>query len=181
MTEKMKEEKRDHKIYKYTNKVNGKVYIGRTCQTLKRRAHVDGSEYKNCTYFWRAIQKYGWENFEGEIVEENLTDEEAFEKEAFYMKEFGSLDRNRGYNTLEGGHQYYSDNSRKKIGNRVISEETRKKISRNHADVSGKNNPMWGRHRTEEEKKKIGEASKGRVYKKEICEKLSQCHKGRAP
>lgn len=179
--EKKMEEKRDHKIYKYTNKVNGKVYIGRTCNSLKRRAHADGSGYKNCTYFWRAIQKYGWENFEGEIIEENLTDEEAFEKEALYMKKFDSLNSSRGYNTLEGGRQYYSDNSRKKLNDRAISEETRKKISKNHADVSGKNNPMWGRHRTEEEKEKIGKALLGKMHSDETRKKMSEKHRGRAP
>lgn len=176
-----KEERRDHKVYKYTNKINGKVYIGRTCQSLRRRAHFNGTGYKKCAYFWRAIQKYGWENFEGEILEEGLTDVEASEREAFYMKEFSSLDRNKGYNTLEGGYRYYSDEFREKMNNKVVSKETRKKISENHANFSGENNPMWGRRRTDEEKKRMREAFLGRTHSRETCEKLSQKKKGRIP
>ena len=82
------EEKRDHKIYRYINKVNGKVYIGRTCQSLKKRAGAKGIQYQKCTYFWRTIQKYGWENFEGEIIEEGLNDEEATERELFWMNQY---------------------------------------------------------------------------------------------
>lgn len=44
----MDEIKRDHKIYKYTNIVNGKISIGRTCQTLEKRAGSRGQNYKSC-------------------------------------------------------------------------------------------------------------------------------------
>lgn len=195
------EEKRDHKIYKYTNKINGKVYIGRTCRDLNRRAEKDGREYRKCPYFWSAIQKYGWENFEGIILEDNLTDDEATEKETYYIREYNSNNIEIGYNLTDSSQNYsletrekigrcnrgrkLSEEQRKRIGDinrgKKLSEETRRKISENHADVSGEKNPMWGKHRTEEEKKRIGEASRGRVYTKEVCEKLSKKHKGRIP
>jgi ribosomal protein L37AE/L43A len=55
----------------------------------------------------------------------------------------------------------------------VRSAETRKKISQNHHDVSGKNNPMYGRKRTTEEKKKLSIAAKNRQKMKCIhCGKL---------
>lgn len=88
----MAEERRDHKIYKYTNKVNGKVYIGRTCRTLKERAGHNGSYYESCPYFWRAIKKYGWDSFEGKIIEEGLSDTEAAVKEIFYINLYESAD-----------------------------------------------------------------------------------------
>lgn len=175
------EEKRDHKIYVYTNKVNGKVYVGRTCNSLRRRAGRDGGRYKNCSYFWRAIQKYGWENFEGEIIEENLNDKEATERENFYIKKFNSADRKFGYNIQEDRKRSFSDSSRNKLCNKIVSEETRKKISKNHADVSGENNPMWGRHRTPEEKARLRQASLGRIHSREACESMSRKHAGRIP
>ena len=88
-------EKRDHKIYKYTNKVNGKVYIGRTCRTLKERSGLNGRGYRTCVAFWNAIQKYGWENFEGEILESSLRNVEAGEKEMFYIAKFDSTNKDK--------------------------------------------------------------------------------------
>ena len=45
----------------------------------------------------------------------------------------------------------------------IVSEETKKKISANHIDVSGENNPMYGKHHSDETKKKISEINKGRI------------------
>ena len=69
----------------YTNRVNGKVYIGRTCQTLERRAGTQGNNYKSCHKFWNAIQKYGWDNFVPSILLDNLTFKEAALKEIEFI------------------------------------------------------------------------------------------------
>ena len=59
------------KVYKYTNKQNGMCYIGITSRTLKERAGKDGKGYKRKRggRFWEAIQKYGWDSFVVEILE----------------------------------------------------------------------------------------------------------------
>ena len=49
-------------VYKYTSP-SGKIYIGKTKTTLKERAKNNGNGYLNCTIFFRAIQKYGFEKF----------------------------------------------------------------------------------------------------------------------
>ena len=46
-------------IYKHTNNVNGKVYVGQTKQAIKERWR-NGKGYKNNLYFYNSIQKYGW-------------------------------------------------------------------------------------------------------------------------
>ena len=90
-----------HVIYKHTCP-NGKCYIGQTKQKVNNRWQ-NGNGYKNCTLFYRAIQKYGWENIKHEIIEDNIeTQEEADEKEIYYIKKFNSLKPN-GYNLLKGG------------------------------------------------------------------------------
>ena len=63
-------------IYKYTAP-NGKSYIGQTINSLKTRAKniISGTGYKKCTLFWKAIQKYGWNNFQVEILEEICIEE----------------------------------------------------------------------------------------------------------
>ena len=65
-------------IYMHKNKINGKVYIGQSCN-INVRWHP--SSYQSSSYFFNAIQKYGWENFEHIILFENLTVEEAKSKE----------------------------------------------------------------------------------------------------
>lgn len=56
-------------IYQYTSP-SGKIYIGKTKTTLKERAQKNAKGYKGCKAFYNAIEKYGWENFEVEILEE---------------------------------------------------------------------------------------------------------------
>ena len=93
----------NYKIYVYTNKVNGKKYVGQTCNTLKKMANSNGSRYKKCKYFGRVIEKYGWENFEPKILYDNLTQTEANELEERTIKELNTTDINYGYNLRLGG------------------------------------------------------------------------------
>lgn len=49
-----------NKLYIYQNQKNGKIYIGQTTTTLEERAGKCGKLYKNCTRFYNAIKKYGF-------------------------------------------------------------------------------------------------------------------------
>lgn len=95
--------KNTYKVYKYTNLINGKIYIGQTIGTLEYRAGHNGYKYRKCTYFYNAIKKYGWENFAVEILQDNLTREQANELEIKYIKQFNSQDEKIGYNISDGG------------------------------------------------------------------------------
>lgn len=94
-------------IYKITNQIDGKCYIGQSINILKRwtehryRAMSKGSEgFEN--HFYRSIRKYGLENFSFEILEE-CPKEELNEKEQFYVAKYCSNQENFGYNLTEGG------------------------------------------------------------------------------
>ena len=89
-------------IYKYTSPSN-KCYIGQTKKTLVQRAGWQGSQYERCTAFWRAIQKYGWDNFKSEILEAVETEDEANEKEKYYIELYKSNQSDYGYNIYSGG------------------------------------------------------------------------------
>lgn len=91
-------------IYLHLNKINNKVYIGQTAQDLKER-WKNGKGYKTCTYFYNAIQKYGWDNFEHIVLEqnENWTQEELNKKEQEYILFFNSNNPKYGYNITQGG------------------------------------------------------------------------------
>ena len=67
-------------VYKHTNKLNNKVYIGITSRKVEVRWGVDGCGYISSPHFMSAIIKYGWDNFEHDILFENLTKEELISK-----------------------------------------------------------------------------------------------------
>ena len=94
-------------IYKHTNKFNGKVYIGQTCQKPEER-WLAGHGYPNNKYFDRAIKKYGWyTGFSHEILVENIsTLDEANKLEIEYISKYNSYIKSpnsNGYNLTKGG------------------------------------------------------------------------------
>ena len=96
-----KKPKKDHGfIYCYTSP-SGKKYIGRTIQSLKDRAKENGKGYKRCGVFYRAIQKYGFENFSVEILEEPI--EELLDEKEKEWIDFLKTRVPDGYNVAEGG------------------------------------------------------------------------------
>lgn len=139
-------------IYKTTNKVNGKIYIG---QDSRNRKDYLGSGY----ILRKAIKLYGRENFTKEILCTCLTREELNVMEKHYIKSFNSRDPNVGYNLTCGGQggplrlgaklsletkekiaasvkSSYDDAARERISKQrkgsKTSEETKKKLSDSH-------------------------------------------------
>lgn len=138
-------------VYKHTNKENGKVYIGITGQPVERRWRGDGSGYKKCLLFYRAIQKYGWDNFTHEILHSGLTKKEAEDLEQKLIKKYKSNQKEFGYNIANGGSVH------------SISDETKKKISDTLKDNYVKeNHPNYGKKYSDDFKKKLSEAHKGK-------------------
>ena len=112
----------NYKIYMYENNINQKKYIGQTCLSLSQRAGKNGIKYKNCIYFYKAIQKYGWNNFSVKILEDNLTLEEANMKEQQYINFYNTKNKNYGYNLRDGGsHGHLAETTKEKISNSLKS------------------------------------------------------------
>lgn len=88
-------------IYKFTNVINGKSYIGQSVD-IKRRYKEHKNRKDENTLFHAAIKEYGFENFVFSIIEVCNIDE-LNDKEIFYIKEYNTLIPN-GYNVSEGGH-----------------------------------------------------------------------------
>jgi len=143
-------------IYYHQNKINNKMYVGITKRKPYIRWGNNGIGYKHCTYFYNAIQKYGWDNFEHVIFASNLTKEEACHMESILINKFQTNDKIYGYNVCEGGglppvqygernyffnnHQYSGENH--PMYGKHHTDATRKKMSEHHYDSSGCNNPM---------------------------------------
>ena len=87
-------------VYKHTNKTNGKIYIGITCQTPEQRWR-SGLGDKDQSKFYNAILKYSWNGFLHEIIFSNLSQKQAYELEEKLIKQYDSIDN--GYNIQIGG------------------------------------------------------------------------------
>ena len=89
------------KVYVHTSP-SGKMYVGITSRDVRQRWQ-NGRGYIKNDHFYRAIQKYGWNNFEHEVIAENLTKDEACEMEKALIKKLKSNDYHFGYNLSAGG------------------------------------------------------------------------------
>ena len=170
-------------VYRHTSP-SGKVYIGITGSTAADR-WKNGHGYRRQSYFFRAIQKYGWENFTHEIQYTGLAEQDAKSLEMKLIREHNSTDKMFGYNTTLGGdgtrgyvpprevREKISCANRGKVRTPEMrkryaaaklgthpSEETRQKMSLHHSDISGERNPMWGKTHSEETRQKISQTRK---------------------
>ncbi len=170
-------------IYKITNLINHKVYIGQTTRPIEERMYeyaAQSRKIRGNSAIHRSINRYKWKNFTYEILDIAETIDELNEKEKYYIKNFESYNRKYGYNILEGGR------------NSKPGPETRKKMSEAHKGI--KQSPEWienrihkagsmeaqnyGRNKTLEEKQYLSENSpkfwQGKNRSEETKEKISK-------
>ena len=88
-------------VYKITNLINGKIYIGATQDfQLRWRVHRSNSKRKNYPIS-KAIRDYGINNFKFQAIEIEPDKETMYEREKYYIKLYNAIER--GYNCTEGG------------------------------------------------------------------------------
>jgi group I intron endonuclease len=148
-------------VYLITNTINGKRYVGQTKQTLANRWSMHVAK-NHCRYLHNAIQKYGRENFIIEALFDVLNKELANEFEIEYIERYKTMYPN-GYNILPGG-----DNRP------PLSEEAKRKISEFH---KGKKHRL-GHSPSEETRRKLSLANKGKTLSFEHRKKISLAHVG---
>ena len=162
-------------VYCHTNKSNNKKYFGITKQRPKDRWD-SGHGYRSNRYFWSAIKKYGWDNFEHEIIAENLTEQEAKDMEIQLISDHNTTNREIGYNITLGGESgngiILSQEARQKISiankGHPTSKETRDKISKAHKGkigLRGRDSPNYGRKATEETKRLLSISHSGEKHR----------------
>lgn len=151
-------------VYKITNLINGKIYIGKTddiskrwkqhCQTAARgkdKANYDGKG--RFTAIHGSIRKHGANNFKIEELYQNEDEQNVLDTEICLIAEFNSMDRSIGYNLTIGGDGIkgykYSDEQKKKMS------ELKKVI------FLGEKNPFYGKKHSDEAKKKMSKAHTG--------------------
>ena len=138
-------------VYEHRDLKNGKPYVGMTSQEPKRR-WGNGWGYKKQPKIWSDIKESNWnKDWEHNILGKFENEQEALNIEEMFIWLFDST--NGGYNISSYGNNHYER-----------SEETKNKISDNHADFSGEKHPMFGKHHSEESKKKISEVNTGEKH-----------------
>lgn len=164
---------------------NMKKYIGMTCKSVKQR-WVNGNGYSLQPYFYRAINKYGWNSFQHIIIADKLTKKEACKLEIDMIKYWNTTDRDEGYNILTGGGtgrygikhtQETIEKIRKSNLGKSVSEETKEKLRQVNLgrkftneqkkkisnSISGVKNGFYGKRHTQETIEKIKETLKGQL------------------
>ena len=147
-------------IYCYENLINGKIYIGQTCNMYNRRSsHKNGHGAKDNLVLDRAIIKHGIENFSNWIIHTVSTREEANSEETFWIDEMRSkLGKDMIYNVSSGGHNRPAGWSGKKH-----SIETRNKIS---ATLKGRPAPWVSEaNKRRDATKNLSNNCKGKTWK----------------
>ena len=149
-------------IYMVRNLINGKIYFGITENNFDTRYGGDITKNTHNEHLKRSIKKYGIENFEiNEQFDVAYNENNLWDLEDMYICLYNTLDPKYGYNKRRSGSKHR--------GHGKASEETKKKISENHADFSGENHPRYGKELSEEHKRKLSESHTGK--------KLSEEHK----
>lgn len=143
-------------IYKITNLINHKIYIGQTIEYEERIRHHKQTAFRENSKekdrpLYRAIRKYGLDNFKFEIIDKADSIEELNEKEIYYINKYDScVDNEKGYNLDKGG-----KNGRK-------SEETKRKIG--DAQMGELNHAYGKRGGDCHNAKKIKNMTTGKIY-----------------
>lgn len=165
-------------IYKITNNVNGKIYIGQ-----KKSPVLIETYWGSGKLITQAIKKYGIENFSREILQWCSCKEELNQQEVYFISIFKSRDSNVGYNLSPGGTsinsgRHFSEEHKRKISEankgRKASEKTRSKLSEVHKGLqAGEKHPLYGKHHSKETKKLMSEAHMGIKMSDETRKRMS--------
>jgi group I intron endonuclease len=178
-------------IYKHTSP-SGKSYIGQT-KDYDRRCWQHQNR-PGCRALNSSIKKYGWDNFQHELIMEGLSLEAANHWETVLIVEHNTLAPN-GYNLRTGGaNSSPSDETRSKMSSaklgKPLSEDHKASISASRQNLSDEakanmsaskmgNTYRLGVHHTDEAKVKISKANKGKKRSEEATKKIVEAHRGK--
>ena len=191
MTDKntIKSDDRIHYLYRITNIVNGKIYIGQTIEPTKRWYQHRRDSANPTMVIHHAINKYGAENFKFEVIASCKSWEDANETETFLVSQYNSLVENgKGYNVALGGYNAPKSEAWKeafKEWHESLSSEERAEISKKQSEatkkqIETKGHPAQGTKRTPEQIQNLIQARKDNPveYTEEKRKNMSEAHIG---
>lgn len=152
-------------IYLTTNLINNKKYIG------KHKGELNDNYLGSGTLLKEAISKYGKENFKKEILHISASEEENCLKEQEFIEKFNATESKEFYNIAKGG-------AGGDIFN-LLPEEHKNRLRQLHSQrAKGKNNPMFGKHHSEETKEKLRKIDRSYTQTIEYKENMSKAVQG---
>lgn len=169
-------------VYKTTNLINGKQYIG------KHKSLIFDRNYKGSGLrIMEAFHKYGKHNFAVTIIEWCQTEEELNNRERYWISYYDAVCSNDFYNISNGGEGFGGLSGERSPTKRL---DVRLKMKLNHADVSGSKNPNYGKKMSQHQRDKISETKRkngdsvgknnpmyGKTHTDAVKAKLSQIQK----
>lgn len=147
--------KKYHFIYKTTNLINGKIYVGQKSSDYLCESYLGSGRHLKCS-----INKYGVENFQREIIEFCNSVDHLNEREIYWIEKLDARNPEVGYNIAKGGN--------------II--QLKGELNPMYGKY-GELNPFYGKHHTEENRKRMGRP--GVKASLETRQKLSLARKGR--
>lgn len=176
-------ERNCYSVYKHTFP-NGKVYIGITKVSPYKR-WANGRGYASQRLMWRVIEKYGWENVTHDVLFENLSKEQAEQKEIELIKRYKSTDKKYGYNIDYGGNSKapVTEETKQKLRTALKGHEMPLEVRRKISETTKGQGAYWyGRKHTDKTKALISENRKGKcigvVFTDERKKKISEAMLG---
>lgn len=171
-------------IYKTTNLINGKIYIG------QHTSNVFDTKYFGSGYnIKQAIKKYGRNNFICEILQECFSYEELNSREKYWIDYFNTTNRDIGYNLCEGGIAPRYEGKNHPMYGRHHTAEAKEKNRISHTGkkqsaetIEKRISSLRGKPLSEEHKRKISESNKGKKYHpltKEGRKRISEASRNR--
>jgi group I intron endonuclease len=158
-------------IYKITNEINRKIYIGQSVDYEKRKVShktkflqyckSPENHKSGCIFLYNSFKKYGFENFTFELIEECLIDE-LNNREQYWMNFYSSYEREYGYNLCK-----IAGSSKGTIRN----ESTRLKNSESAKKRIGDKNPFYGKTHSDYSKNEMSKKRSGKKRKNISTEK----------
>jgi len=130
-------------IYKLTNTLNNKIYIGLTTESISERCRkrIAEAKYRDSrnSYILNAIRKYGSEVFNVEQIDTANSLAELRQKEIFYIQQYNSTDRKIGYNLTKGGEGNLglkmSDETKDKIRQKKLGNKWSEERKLKHSEI----------------------------------------------
>lgn len=153
-------------IYKATNIINGKSYIGVANDFEKRkRQHKNSAKREDGYYFHRAISKHGWDSFEWFIIKFSDDMEELLIEEQHLIEEQGTHYLRNGYNLTLGGEGHLGHKHSEETRRKLSIKASLRPVTEERIEVLRKNAREMKRNgHTNEAKAKISAAHKGRKF-----------------
>ena len=139
-------------IYETINLINGNKYIG------QHASEAFDPNYKGSgKLLWRAINKYGWDNFSVKMLCPCFSQEELDEEEIMAIAHFNAVESADYYNLAAGGQTGHLAGSR-------LSEDTKLKMSQSHKGLMvGRLNPMYGKTPSVQTREKLSRSLHGKL------------------